>query len=601
MLDVTSRPRTEWWVGSCRPATAEGSDCVVAFDGVLHNRSELREHLADPAAWTAADADLILQSYLRWGEEALSRLTGVFAVGVWDARTETLVCARDPLGMQPLFYAVAGRDTVLSTSIDGLIRHPRVSKEINRAAFVEHFTRRWQTLDETCYAAVRRVPPGHIMRVTGGRRHVYRYWNPAPPGRPVDWITDDELEQFDDLLERAVARCLELGPASINLSGGIDSVAVAVAAADLSRRNDTPLPGAQSLVFPGEASEEVIQRRVASDLGMSQVVTSMADAVGPSGLLWSAMELSAERSIPLLNLWYPAYRHLALQAKDRGSQVILTGTGGDEWLDISPHYAADLIGRLDFVGLYGLWKSWHSSFPISGRMAARNVIWKFGARPLMLAAAHDALRLVAPGTLRSLQRKRLASDLPEWLAPDPALRAELSRRREHGRHLPGRDGFYVRDLRRSLDHPANAFELEDHFENGLRAGVRLLHPFWDPEVVEFLFRTPPRLLYKGGRSKGFVRASLARRFPDLGFEHQQKNIALDYFYSTLITEGKAAWQRIGGAPALAKLGVVDSEMLTADMEDLFSGRRRTQSHLIRDVLLTESWLRPRLEGHGKGV
>ena len=86
-----------------------------------------------------------------------------------------------------------------------------------------------------------------------------------------------------------------------------------------------------------------------------------SDLRGRSG---PVSELTADRPAPLLNVWHPAYRHLALEGKRRGCQLILTGHGGDEWLDISPYFAADLLRAGDAGGLYRLWDSWRHSYPL---------------------------------------------------------------------------------------------------------------------------------------------------------------------------------------------------------------------------------------------
>ena len=191
--------------GQPLPATAERESCGLVFDGVLYNRAELRERLAASSPPAADDAALVLQAYLRWGDAVLSALRGIFALCIWDARQDRLLCARDAVGIYPLFYAEAGRALLLSTSVEALIRHPRVSSEVNRAALADHLCLRWPKLEETFFSAVSRVPPGHAMRLERTGRQVYRYWDPAPADGPIDWVTDEQLEQFDGLLEPGCA------------------------------------------------------------------------------------------------------------------------------------------------------------------------------------------------------------------------------------------------------------------------------------------------------------------------------------------------------------------------------------------------------------
>src|SRR5207245_2205743 len=101
-----------------------------------------------------------------------------------------------------------------------------------------------------------------------------------------------------------------------------------------------------------------------------------------------------------------------------------------------------------------------------------------------------------------------------------------------------------------------------------RMGAPLLHPFRDPELVDFLWRTPPRLLMRGGRTKGLVRDTLSRRFPAVGFDHHRKLAATDFLRSVMLSEGIEAWNEMGGALALAKLGIVSSGGIDTMVRDL---------------------------------
>ena len=158
---------------------------------------------------------------------------------------------------------------------------------------------------------------------------------------------------------------------------------------------------------------------------------------------------------------------------------------------------------------------------------------------------------------------------------------------------PGPDGFYVSTGRQLLDHPVAAMEVEESFEAGRRAGIPETDPFRDADLVDFLYRTPPDLLNRGGRSKGPVRQMLARRFPGLGYQRQKKVQAGAYLMGILHKEGRRAWERLGGAPALAALGIVDPKALAAKAEALLSGRRGGEVYRILDVLTLEAWLQPR--------
>jgi asparagine synthase (glutamine-hydrolysing) len=160
-----------------------------------------RPFLRDPS-----DADS-WRSYRCWGADAIAHLRGVFALIIEDGARDLVLGARDPLGVQPLFYSEVGRTLLLSPAIETLLAHPEVPAEINRALLVDYLTRCWPVNDETYFTRVRRVPPGYLMRIDASGRTLNRYWNPVSHGRPAVWTPDNQAsERFEVLLEQAVSR-----------------------------------------------------------------------------------------------------------------------------------------------------------------------------------------------------------------------------------------------------------------------------------------------------------------------------------------------------------------------------------------------------------
>src|SRR4029453_11203085 len=104
------------------------------------------------------------------------------------------------------------------------IAQPDVSRTLNRVALADHLCFRWPDPHETAFEAVRRMPPGWRAVISGRRLRLNRYWDPAPEGAPIQWLSGEDTLEFDQLFERAVDRCLHYGPSGIFLSGGWDSV-----------------------------------------------------------------------------------------------------------------------------------------------------------------------------------------------------------------------------------------------------------------------------------------------------------------------------------------------------------------------------------------
>ena len=588
------------------PAQAGCDACQVVFDGFLYNRAELRACFADGRNPDPTDAEVVAQAYQAWGDSALPRLRGVFALIIWDTARDRLVCARDPLGMHPLFYAQAGRTLLLSPSIDRLRGYAGMPTEINRAVLAERLAGRWHRLDETYFTSVRRISPGLALRVDRDGHHLYRYWDPAPLDEPIEWVPDDEAEErFEALLAQAVGRCVARGPAGIFLSGGLDSVTVAAVAADVCQHQGRPAPWALSMGVPTpDWDEQAIQRAVAADLGLPHVLLDLDTAAGDEGIVTAALELSRAMPAPLLRFWRPAYNRLALEGRQRGCQVILTGEGGDECLDVTSFLAADLVRSLDLVALLRLWCSQSRSYPFSRRALLRELAWGYGAR----AALYDtwrtsALRAVArrlmarfePGSLEGRQHARMSAVAPSWLAPDPALRAELAQRaalrRQEGEAAPRIRSFYLQDAHWRLDHPEPAARSEEIFFQSRRVGLSMQHPYWDPDLIQLVLRIRPQMLHRGGLTKSLVRRPLVRRFPSLKFERQRKRFVHRLFDSTVSTQAAAAYGAMRPLAALGDLGVVDPRRTDAFIDDVLAGQQPRQWGQLFNVLNLEAWSR----------
>jgi asparagine synthetase B (glutamine-hydrolysing) len=574
-------------------ATLQGGGFVTrgpisAFvDGILFEIDDWRRAHSLPA--TAGPADVVAAAYERGGIDTLPKLRGSFVAVVVDRARNTTTVVRDPLGSHPLFYARTGAVVRFATSIARLLRESPVPRTLNRVAIADHLCSRWPDIHETFFSGIRRVPPGWRIAVKDGAITRERYWNPVPDyDRPIEWMTEEETGRFSEVLDRAVSRCVSAGTPGIFLSGGFDSGSIAAFAADQLRSAGRPAPLALSLAFPDPSCDETaIQHGVASKLGLPQRMVPFREAVAEGGLLASGLRLNRHLAGPLFNNWAPAYLELARRGRDEGVTTILTGSGGDEWLGVSPFLAADLIRQLDVPGLVQFAKVWKRSYSQAWMPALTGTFWTFGARPLL----GQLLSQVAPQAWDRSRMRRAHNSDPSWVAPDPELRAEMKRRSPMALAPanPG-GGFYARESRNTLDHMLMSRDLEEQYELGRRMGIRFLHPYWDVDLAAHIYRTPPSLLLKGGRAKGAVREMMAQRFPGLGFEKQAKSSALDFFRSTAASEGPRVRSRVGRFSALGGLGVVDPGGVEVFLDRAFEKRDR-QMFRSCHLFNVEVWVR----------
>jgi len=155
-----------------------------------------------------------------------------------------------------------------------------------------------------------------------------------------------------------------------------------------------------------------------------------------------------------------------------------------------------------------------------------------------------------------------------------------------------------------FEHPLQAMEREEVFERGRRLGMETFMPFWDVDLVEFLSRVPPRLRNEDHLSKSLVRKTLARRFPEAGFDRQKKILAVGLSTRRVFDEAPDAWRALGGPTSLADLGIVESAGLESRAKEILDlagdGRtargeaalaRSVETYQLWKVLNIESWVR----------
>ena len=145
-------------------------------------------------------------------------------------------------------------------------------------------------------------------------------------------------------------------------------------------------------------------------------------------------------------------------------------------------------------------------------------------------------------------------------------------------------------MRTALFHPGITHDMEETHEFGRRNGQRVLHPFWDVDLVNALYRVPPHLLMKDGRSKWLLRRRLAARLPALGLERRVKVSARSVFRGLMAREAPGAWARLGGVKALADVGIAS----TAGAESAYESAARLHrlgSGRLWTLLNFETWVR----------
>ena len=587
--DTVREPRPRLVLGRGPASVGEETKGFVAFQGYLFEREQLAVSPSRP------DAALVGAAYERWQQALFDKLRGAFALAVWDEERRCLVVGRDAMGLIPCFYWWESRVLIVSPSLDAILRQPEVDGRFNRFLIAEYIqnVRAYQRLDETFYENIHRLRPAHTLSVQGSVLSLNRYWDPIPPG--FGWATEDELSRFTSVLGTAVVRTLSVGADSVALSGGFDSVSIAVVAAER-RQGGRPLH-AVSLRFTHPSCDEgERQAEVARTLGMPHLMRSVDDCLSEESFVSELWALSRVSPGPVLSAWQPMYVQLLRSAADLGLSRLIAGTGGDEMYQINMGYAADCLAALDLHGLWRFCRACQATWPGAPARVARSVLWEAAVKGHVRRQARSLVETASPSVRNWLLRRRLRNSRPSWLlTTDADLLAQLEQRciTSPTVSMAPREGAYVRDLRMLPQSATLSLELEQSHAWTTSVGFTLLLPYFDRDLVELSLRIRPAELIAGGRPKAPLRRLVSARLPHVAMP--SRKILFGQLFDVIFRrEGGRAWAKLGGPQMLATLKIVDPDAVNRLMESYFTGRARTALQAWF-LVSTELWLRARSE------
>lgn len=207
--------------GGAQPMNAAGH--TIIYNGELYNTEELRSELQKLGHHflTRCDTEVVLHSFLQWGEGCLDRFNGIFAFAVWDGRR--LFLARDRIGVKPLFYKEHNGGLLFGSEIKNIFAYPGVKAEIDEDGAAELILLGpGRTPGCGVYRGVHEIEPGCCGWYEDGKLTIRRYWKLRD--REHRESLEETAEHVRSLVLDAVRRQMVADvPIGTFLSGGLDS------------------------------------------------------------------------------------------------------------------------------------------------------------------------------------------------------------------------------------------------------------------------------------------------------------------------------------------------------------------------------------------
>jgi len=468
-----------------QPMSAQGIH--LAFNGEIYNAPALREQLiqAGHTFRGHSDTEVILQGYVQWGKAVIGRLSGMFAIALWDESKQTMLLARDRIGIKPLFYAEHTQGLVFGSEIKAIFAHTSIKKACDSSIVDAYLALGYVPRPQTIFEGIQVLPPAHLLIWNDGVCQLEPYWSLSDV-KVTQGSEEDLSDELDSRLNAAVASHL-LSDVDIGafLSGGVDSSLVCAMAA---KQMDVPLK-TFTIGFEGGGDERGWAKLVAEHIGSAHHAhVAGLDLVEKLPMFLQHLEQ------PLFdNSILPTY--LVSQVASEKVKVVLAGDGGDE-----PFLGYDWTRRaLSLPRLL-------PEIPMAGWQWA----YRTGNMGLFQRAlfdvSHDAdARYLRRMTVSQTFRQQLYSDdYRNSLHSDPTkiLAESLSQHADEAR-------FSHTDLQWYL--PEDVLFKVDRMS--MAHGLEVRVPLLDHSLLEWEMSLPLAMRFKDGQGKYLLRKVAARYLP----------------------------------------------------------------------------------------
>jgi len=497
-----------------QPMTDETGRYVIVFNGEIYNYGELREELLSQKVTfkTNSDTEVLLKSYIYWGEACVNKFNGMWAFVIYDTYKKNIFCSRDRFGVKPFYYYKDKDQFIFASEIKALLHF--VPFEVNEGAVFNYLAHGVTTTNEhTFFKNIIQLQPGYNIVLNETE---FKNWQYYLPKEKIEVKNFEEAKiGFKEIFTDAVKiRQRSDVPFGYALSGGIDSSSIVCMASTLKGSDENV---SFSLVFKN------------TDVDESQYIDYV---INKTKFKSKSLTLSGEdfytdfkkfvyhQEEPFGSPSYFGEFKLKELMAQSSIKMSLEGQGADEiisgYISLTPYYYFDLIRELKFKTLLAEKEKFKKYYFASTLVLIRRYLkYKFRKKQgisfnrypyIYWDRFSDTKQSLVSRKLSYKSKSVLNNELFKMLTltsiPEQIIRADKS---------------------------AMAFSIESRF------------PFLDYRLTEYALNTPYNYKMSAGTTKILLRESLKDYLPNEVYERKDKigfavpvqNWVTDKLWSTL--------------------------------------------------------------------
>lgn len=488
-----------------QPMFSKDGQVAIVFNGEIYDYKVLKRQLEKEGYKfvSNSDTEVILNLYLKYGEDFIKYIDGMFSIAIYDKRDRKIKLFRDRPGIKPLYYYYDGKNFAFSSELKGIISMcENIKFQKDYTALYDYLTYCYIPDPKTLYKDVFKLPPAHklIFNMKSKKiEKIFRYWSIKPNSNYSGKYNLNEIqEKLRALIKEAVKKQM-IADVSIGcfLSGGVDSSIVTYESMLQNNKIE-----AFSIGFKQkEYDESKYAKLLGDEIGISLNLDIMSKKIFKNMYKYMAEwydEPFADTSA------FPSF--LVSQLASQKVKVVLTGDGGDEVFGgykrykifnniVNDYYTKSLLNKYKKLKTYGYGLNYifcdyvmlYSK--IYGYIPKKDKFWY--KKEWKIDKDYDDLWYF---------KKYYNSDLP------PITRAQYL---DFYTYLPG-------DILTKVDRVTMA--------NSLEARVPLL----SKDIIEFSFSLPQNVRCQAGNLKYLLKQSYKSILPDSILYRPKQGFGIPY-------------------------------------------------------------------------
>ena len=550
-----------------QPMQSKDGRISLVYNGEIYNYKELKDELKHSYTFTTnTDTEVIIASWLRWGEKCLQKFRGMFAFGLWDAKEQKLFCATDRFSIKPLYYVKDNNRFLFSSEIKPMLAAGVKPEPCGQAiydflafGFLDHGK-------ETFFEGVYQLRPAQYLVLRDGSLNIGQYWDikeSSPRTGTEKEITEELSQKLEEAVKYHMVSDVEV---ALSLSSGIDSNFLRGTLEGFGERFKC-----FTYAFVDTVYDESALARATIDKGKCDFY---ATEVTPKDFFPQYSEFIRVMEEPASGLGMYGYWLNVQTVHNKGIKVLLDGQGADEAFGGYKHYCyhrmADLLREKRFEELEKEVEAFNRVHGESLKFPSDDFEEFLRKKTVMSSMKAADGTDMASAFLGTGFTERFAS---REIVPQKKWEESL-------RNAMYNDlfSFKIPKLLRFQDKAAMAWSVESRV------------PFLDHTLVEYAFSLPSQYMVKDGIGKYLFRR-IAEKYMKKSLAQAPKLYMNTPQREWIKGELSSAIKEMMGDSVLAKEGYIDESSLEKEFDAYLSQKELGNSFFVWKFLSLELWYR----------